>query len=165
MMDCSHCGFPAELADDGDIRVWQHGDETRALCTDCLGPKTSFDDLEALIYNRPSGGCGCCLHIVLDDGNIQDASVQLCLDIALRDGHDICARVAQRFLEASVHARALQLFGGWCPACREYRSWDERCQDCRGEVKRLIAPAPEIDAECRALMGTGYQYHEAELLE
>jgi hypothetical protein len=37
---------------------------------------------------------GCCLHIVLDDGNVQDSNVQFCLDLAVERGHASCAALA-----------------------------------------------------------------------
>ena len=31
---------------------------------------------------------GCCLHVVLDDGNIEDSSVEFCIGFAQESGHE-----------------------------------------------------------------------------
>lgn len=41
---------------------------------------------------------GCCLHIVLDDGNIQGSHVRFCLGQAIERGHLDCERVASALL-------------------------------------------------------------------
>lgn len=46
------------------------------------------------LYASPGGGVGCCLHIVLDDGNVDDKSVDFCLRTALMRGHPECERLA-----------------------------------------------------------------------
>jgi hypothetical protein len=51
--------------------------------------------LARAVYAKPLGGAGCCLHIVLDEGNVDDRSVDFCLDYARRKGHDDCARLAE----------------------------------------------------------------------
>lgn len=38
---------------------------------------------------------GCCLHILLDDGNVEDAHADFCIDYAMGEGHAECLRLAQ----------------------------------------------------------------------
>jgi hypothetical protein len=61
--------------------------------------------LVAAIYSRPDGGVGCCLHIVLDDENIRDSDVKLCLERAKERGHDDCLQVATLLLRMSKTQR------------------------------------------------------------
>jgi hypothetical protein len=42
---------------------------------------------------------GCCLHIVLDDGNLEDAHVSHCLECAREKGHEDCIAAAQALLQ------------------------------------------------------------------
>lgn len=57
------------------------------------------------IYSRPDGVVGCCLHIVLDDENISDADVTLCLEKAKQCGHEDCSQVATLLLQMSKTQR------------------------------------------------------------
>lgn len=45
------------------------------------------------LYERHSAGC--CLHIVLDDGNLEDSSVEFCEGFAREQGHAECQRLAR----------------------------------------------------------------------
>lgn len=54
------------------------------------------------IYNQPMGGAGCCMHIVLDDGNIEDDSIRYCLE---RAQHDLCRQVATMMLQMTKTQR------------------------------------------------------------
>lgn len=56
--------------------------------------------------SRDSGSVGGHLHIVLDDGNIEDGHVQFCLDEARRDACETCIRLAELLLEMSLTQRA-----------------------------------------------------------
>lgn len=38
---------------------------------------------------------GCCLHIVLDDGNVEGGSVEFCLAQAMERGHKDCEDLAR----------------------------------------------------------------------
>jgi hypothetical protein len=49
---------------------------------------------------------GCCLHIVLDDGNNDDASVAFCQKWARDRGHVLCISVADRFAQLTEEQRA-----------------------------------------------------------
>ena len=46
------------------------------------------------IYRR--NFVGCCLHIVLDDGNTKDSHVQFCLEQAREEGHADCLELAEK---------------------------------------------------------------------
>lgn len=48
------------------------------------------------IYDRSCTGC--CLHIVLDDGNVKDSHVQFCIDYAIEKGHEDCEALARQLL-------------------------------------------------------------------
>jgi hypothetical protein len=54
---------------------------------------------------RAIGGVGCCLHIVVDDGNVEDHSVKFCLNLAEKAGHADCAEVARLLLRMSKTQR------------------------------------------------------------
>jgi hypothetical protein len=45
------------------------------------------------LYAR--SGAGCCLHIVLDDGNVEDSSVDFCVRYAQEQGHLACEKLAR----------------------------------------------------------------------
>lgn len=40
-------------------------------------------------------GAGCCLHIVLDDGNVEDHSVDFCIKYAQEEQHLECEKLAR----------------------------------------------------------------------
>jgi hypothetical protein len=46
-------------------------------------------------YANPGGGAGCCLHLVLDDGNIGDDHVIYCVKMAKHKGHKDCESLAR----------------------------------------------------------------------
>ncbi len=41
---------------------------------------------------------GCCLHIVLEDGNTKDGDVRFCLEQATNKGHADCKQLAEMLL-------------------------------------------------------------------
>lgn len=49
------------------------------------------------IYARHCAGC--CLHIVVDDYNVEDSSVQFCLEHAIEKGHEECIIAALQLLQ------------------------------------------------------------------
>jgi hypothetical protein len=59
--------------------------------------------LTRAIYRRSS--VGCCLHIVLDDGNVETAHVASCLDYARENGHADCIAAAEALLRMTVTQR------------------------------------------------------------
>ena len=48
------------------------------------------------LYERNS--VGCCLHIVLDEGNVEDSDVAFCLSWARTEGHEACIQLAEKLL-------------------------------------------------------------------
>lgn len=48
---------------------------------------------------------GCCLHVVLDDGNVEDASVEHCIEWAQKQGHPECEALARTLLRMSKTQR------------------------------------------------------------
>lgn len=46
------------------------------------------------LYKRKGGEVGCCLHIVLDDGNVNDGHVDFCEKTARDSGHEDCLLIA-----------------------------------------------------------------------
>lgn len=53
---------------------------------------TELVPLGAAIYARHRAGC--CLHVVLDDDNVDDDSVRHCAVLAAMEQHDDCAKLA-----------------------------------------------------------------------
>jgi hypothetical protein len=58
---------------------------------------------------------GCCLHIVLDDGNTETHCVDFCIDWAMREGHQECAALA-RMLRSMSRTQRERLY-------REKENW------------------------------------------
>lgn len=44
---------------------------------------------------------GCCLHIVLDDGNVNDSHVKFCIEDAIQNSHETCLELAKLLLSMS----------------------------------------------------------------
>src|SRR5574342_921951 len=57
------------------------------------------------LYAQPLGGAGCCLHIVLDDCNVEDGCVQFCLEYAQKNGHPDCIALAELLMQMSKTQR------------------------------------------------------------
>ena len=57
------------------------------------------------LYDR--NGVGCCLHIVLDDGNIRDNDVEFCIGQAATEGHKDCEDLARKLLGMSKTQRKI----------------------------------------------------------
>jgi hypothetical protein len=55
------------------------------------------------VYRRHSGGC--CLHIVTDDGNVEDEHVTYCLEYAKEQAHPDCIAAAELLLRMSKTQR------------------------------------------------------------
>lgn len=43
---------------------------------------------------------GCCWHVVIDDGNVDDLSVEVCVAAAQREGHSDCLALAPLMVAA-----------------------------------------------------------------
>ena len=65
--------------------------------------------LTGLIYDQHSAGC--CMHIVTDDGNIEDEHVRFCHTQAVRADHFHCAALAALLLTIpeSMRNEAMQV--------------------------------------------------------
>lgn len=96
----------------------------------CKLVKYLYDDLREM--------CGGLLHIVLDDGNVEDGHIQWCIDYCNReenaDRHDkdVCIEIAQRMLKLSYTERMLiyyqwdrEFCDGDCDECAIMRDDDE----------------------------------------
>jgi hypothetical protein len=55
------------------------------------------------LYERHEAGC--CLHIVLDDYNVDDGAVDFCIGYARTAGHDECLRLAETLRRMSFTQR------------------------------------------------------------
>lgn len=47
------------------------------------------------LYAREGGGAGCCLHILLDDGNVRQGDADFCYGVAVGREHQDCAELAK----------------------------------------------------------------------
>jgi hypothetical protein len=57
------------------------------------------------VYSQTNGGAGCCLHIVLDDNNVDDHFVESCIKWADERGHELCAKTARMLRSMSKTQR------------------------------------------------------------
>lgn len=55
------------------------------------------------LYERHSAGC--CLHVVLDDGNVEIDFVEFSLDVAKRNLHEECKQLAELLMSMSITQR------------------------------------------------------------
>jgi hypothetical protein len=66
-------------------------------------PYSAAVPLIRAIYARDDGGAGCCMHVVLDDGNVETGSIRWVLD---ENAPCVdCRRCAEVLLSMSVTAR------------------------------------------------------------
>ena len=56
-------------------------------------------------YAKPGNGAGGCLHLVLDDGNIETSHVQVCLNYARENGDTDGVALAELLLQMSYTQR------------------------------------------------------------
>jgi hypothetical protein len=57
------------------------------------------------LYRSPRAAAGCCLHITLDDGNVEDSSVEYCIARAEEAGHAYCGALARALRSMSKTQR------------------------------------------------------------
>lgn len=100
---CSACGVPTwdgcgyELAAFTGPGRWRprglrlETEELR-LCPDC---QADTDKLVAELFTRH--GTGCCLHVALDDHNLEDDSIAFVKGWARDKGHTLCELIADRY--------------------------------------------------------------------
>lgn len=82
------------------------------------GLKPAIPEVAPLIrrlYARPDGAVGCCLHIVLDDGNVRDDDVAYCWGRARDEGHADCYIVATLLRRMSRTQRRKLAGMNWYP--------------------------------------------------
>jgi hypothetical protein len=58
-------------------------------------PVAAVLPLVRALYRTPEGGSGCCLHIVLDDFNVEDSHVEFCIGYARSEGHADCEALSR----------------------------------------------------------------------
>lgn len=73
--------------------------------TDFKPTLTDIATLVREVYESPGGAAGCCLHIVLDDGNVGYDSVRFCIDYARENKHPKCELLAELLLRMSKTQR------------------------------------------------------------
>lgn len=54
---------------------------------------------------------GCCLHVLLDDGNVKDHHALSCLEYAKEKGHADCIALAEKICQMSITQR-MKLYRG-----------------------------------------------------
>lgn len=58
------------------------------------------------LYRAPTGGAGCCLHVIIDDGNTGDGFLDAAELERIRDvGHPLCVRLAEMLAAMSTTQR------------------------------------------------------------
>lgn len=82
----------AATSDDTPLRRWARvivalADENAIAEND-----HSLSTLVGMIYE--DSAVGCCLHIAVDDGNLDDDDIDFCIFEARRRGHSICEKAA-----------------------------------------------------------------------
>lgn len=70
-----------------------------------LTQKEAVDAYERIARFNSWERNGCCMHILLADGNIDDDDALFCLDEALNTGHEECLAIAQLCVRMSKTQR------------------------------------------------------------
>jgi hypothetical protein len=65
-----------------------YGDKEYFLCEFC-----SDNYLDFIVLHEDVAPAGCCLHVVVDDKNLDDSSVDFCIEWAKKAGHGFCEKV------------------------------------------------------------------------
>lgn len=90
-------------------------------------PRTrpSVKDLVPLVREiYQSSLTGCCLHIALDDGNIEDGHLEFCGEYARKKQHQVCAQVAEG-MRAMTRTQRNKLMRVWRHS-RQRERWPSR---------------------------------------
>lgn len=73
-----------------------------------MTPKPTLPEVLPLIravYGREGGGGGCCLHILTEDGNVENSHVHFCLERAREQNHADCIAAAEMLLKMTKTQR------------------------------------------------------------
>jgi len=72
------------------------------------------------LRSLPYGEGGCCLHIVVEDQNLDDDSVAFCIEQAKSEGHAGCLALAMLYAALSPEERGEASGGIPCDLCGLY---------------------------------------------
>lgn len=150
---CSLCEFEPEWCNDGRTFFTLEGPRgPLTFCSVCGDERNTVNlgKWHELLYQEASAGC--CLHVVVDDGNIDDASVNFCVEYAEREGHTFCRNLGRMIQQLPVSERILF----WCSKdsrlCHECGHLREdhcdcgsaclRCDCSRYRTETSLAPCP-----------------------
>jgi hypothetical protein len=91
------------------------------ICAECRNPDPSVATVRTLVrafYARPGNGCGGHLHIVLDDGNLEDDHIDFCIAQAV-EAKDAEAEALGRVLRAMTPRQRQRVYDGSGPDAME----------------------------------------------
>lgn len=97
---CDACGWESSWGDAEYYSFVGYDDNLITLCGCCR-----FDHEEVLRLFSAQPHIGCCLHVLVDDGNIGDDTADFCLRWAEDRGHSFCFLVAEIIRSMSVTDR------------------------------------------------------------
>lgn len=119
------------VPEDTDVKVTPE-EKSEHMCKYCDEKMKRLVKKSNRLYERPGWKSGGCLHVLLDDGNIDNDSINFCLsecklhsplDPAAIEGIDIC----NSLLKMSISERRvfIWLFDGWNGKCTKYECSDD----------------------------------------
>lgn len=80
--------------------AWESGDAGEKAM------KPTVPEVLPLVIALYERNCvGCCLHILLDDGNVKDSHALWCLEYAKEQKHDDCILLAEKICQMSITQR------------------------------------------------------------
>lgn len=88
---CDCCGIEPQWVECLTLQsfVGPHGEPAR-VCPRCAANVATLDrELYTL------SGAGCCLHVLTDDGNVDDGTADFCIQWAVKAGHTFCEHLAR----------------------------------------------------------------------
>ena len=118
-----------------------HGGERGKGRPDILCNDPKISGLIWQVYQQSS--VGCCLHITLDDGNIEDTHIDFCLEESTKNNHSICLELAKELRKLSRHTRAYTLGMRWCPYCKDYSLYKYCGMGCNNSQETIVL-TPDI---------------------
>lgn len=85
--------------------------------------KPTVPEVLPLVHKLFERGVGCCLHIVLDEGNVEDSHVEFCNQTAIASGHEQCIFIAGLLKKMSrTQRRKLAA----CAYEKQHAKWQEQ---------------------------------------